>query len=121
MRDQKDPGTLEMLPAKRGRPVLDPARGPMTAAEKQRRYRELRSARVGRIAHQAPRVLDVASDDYLDTTLALSDGILLDAIKREVAFLDRLMAGPQKGKGSSPSKKRVAAMVAELARRYPQK
>lgn len=120
MRDQKDPGTLDLLPPKRGRPCLDSESGPMTPAEKQRRYRQLRSARAGRIATQAPRVLDVSHDDYLETTLALTDAVLLDAIRDEASFLSGLLSKGS-ARGSAPAKKRIGALVAELARRYPEK
>jgi len=119
MRDEKDPGTLEMLPAKRGRPCLHFESGPMTPAEKQRRYRELRRARAGSIAHHAPRALNPAADHYLDTTMGLTDAVLLDAIRKEADFLQRLVA--QGGRGAAPSRKRIGALVGELARRYPQK
>lgn len=121
MRDEKDPGTIDMIPAKRGRPCLDAEAGPLTPAERAKRYRELRRLRADRIAHQAPRHLKVESDEYLDTTLALTDTVLLDAIRKEAAFLQGLISGPQKGKGAAPSRKRIGALVAELARRYPEK
>ena len=120
MKDPTDPGTLEMHPAKRGRPVADPDRGPMTPAERARRYRELRKARAGRIAHNT-RYLDPEHPDYLDTVVQVTDAVLLDAIRAEAAFLDKLVTGPQRGRGAAPARKRVGALVAELARRYPVK
>lgn len=119
MRDEKDPGTLDMIPAKRGRPCLDSEKGPLSAAEKQRRYRELRKARAGAIAHHAPRALNPEADHYFDTTMDLTDAVLLDAIRGEADFLQRLIT--QGGRGAAPSRKRIGALVAELARRYPQK
>jgi len=45
MRDEKDKATVgDLLPAKRGRPCLDLDNGPMTDAERARRYREIRKA-----------------------------------------------------------------------------
>lgn len=119
MRDKKDRATFEMHPPKLGRPCLDPEKGPMSPAEKQRRYRELRRLRAGRIAAQADNVLNVESEDYLETALSLTDAVLLDAIRKESAFL-----GDQEARGSrrgvSRSKKRIGALVAELSRRYPE-
>ena len=45
MKDEKDNLTIDSIPAKRGRPVLDPLNGPMTAAQRvaasRQRKREL--------------------------------------------------------------------------------
>lgn len=112
MRDEKDPGTIEMLPAKRGRPVLDTARGPMTAAEKQRRYRENRRSQ----ANLCGRMTRVRAAGVLGD---FTDVALLDAIRSERNFLSALV---EQGKGgTTPSRNRLGALVAELARRYPEK
>lgn len=39
-KDPLDPGTIDGLPKALGRPVLDPERGPMSAAERKRKQRE---------------------------------------------------------------------------------
>lgn len=44
MRDEKDKATLgDLLPAKRGRPCLDLDNGPLTPAERAKRYRRNRT------------------------------------------------------------------------------
>jgi len=112
MRDEKDPGTLEMLPAKRGRPVLDPESGPMTAAEKQRRYRQNRAAQ-GNGCRRMSRVTAAgALEDF-------TDAVLLDTIRAELNFIRALER--QGGMGMAPAKKRVGALAGELSRRYPSK
>ena len=112
MRDEKDPGTLDMIPAKRGRPVLDPERGPMTPAEKQRRYRQNRIAK-GNGCRKMSRVsAPGALEDFADC-------VLLDAIRSDLNFVHILEV--QGGRGAAPARKRIAAMAAELARRYPQR
>jgi hypothetical protein len=40
MKDPKEIATPDMLPTKRGRPVLDPGAGPMSIKERQAKYRE---------------------------------------------------------------------------------
>jgi len=112
VRDEKDPGTLEMLPAKRGRPVLNAEFGPMTAAEKQRRYRQSRLA-LGNGCRKMSRVsAPGALEDF-------TDAVLLDTIRAELNFIRALEA--QGGRGMAPAKNRVGALVGELARRYPKK
>lgn len=89
MRDEKDPGTLEMVfPRRRGRPPLHGVA--MTAAERARNYRANRRHR----RESGTRVLHVQSD----TTL-------LDKIRDAISA------------GRSPSV--IARLVAELATRYP--
>ncbi len=38
-KDIEDPGTIDFVPNKPGRPVVNPDMGPLTPAEKMRRYR----------------------------------------------------------------------------------
>ncbi len=38
-KDIKDPGTIDFVPNKVGRPVVNPDMGPLSSAEKMRRYR----------------------------------------------------------------------------------
>lgn len=112
MRDEKDPGTLDMIPAKRGRPCVDPERGPMTAAEKQRRYRELRKAQGNGCMKMSKVSAPGALEDF-------SDVVLLDALKADLHFI-RLMEG-EGGRPHLPARRRIARMAAELSRRYPQR
>lgn len=102
MRDEKDSGTFEMLPAKRGRPCLDAEHGPLSAAEKQRRYRTGKHADVMLLRSAAAREPAFVRDQ--------SDADILAAIKADLVFARR---------ASAPAKKRIAALVAELSRRYP--
>lgn len=112
MRDDKDPGTLDMHPPKRGRPCLDNEKGPMTAAEKQRRYRQRRASQ----ANLCGRMTRVSVAGAL---AEFTDMALLDAIRSERSFLAALV---EQGRGgTAPSSKRIGALVAELARRYPEK
>lgn len=96
MIDQHDTRTIDLMPAKRGRPVLDVERGPMTPAERARRYREVRKADVKSALRKRG---DLMLDQY-------SDAALLDAIR----------AGIAAGQGA-----KTGRLVAELARRYPLK
>lgn len=112
MRDEKYLGTLEMLPAKRGRPVLNAEFGPMTPAEKQRRYRQNRTAQ-GNGCRKMSRVAAAgALEDF-------TDAVLLDTIRSELNFIRALER--QGGRGMGPAEKRVGALAGELSRRYPQK
>lgn len=43
MKDKKDPGTIDGIPAKRGAPCINPL-GPMTATQRKQRSRELLKA-----------------------------------------------------------------------------
>ena len=96
MRDQHDTQTSDLIPAKRGRPVLDSDRGPMTPAERARRYREARKSDVKSALRKRG---DLMLDQY-------SDAALLDAIRASIAA----------GRGG-----KTGRLVAELARRYPVK
>lgn len=123
MRDQHDSQTADAFPAKRGRPVLNPDAGPLTPAERAKRYRELRRLRVGRIAHHAAEALDPdqARDDegidvWLETVLALTDDVLLDAIKQQARHL---AAFPLFSRAPKKLQANMRALVAELVRRYP--
>jgi hypothetical protein len=72
MRDEKDPGTLEMpLPRRRGRP---PANGvaAQSAADHSRAYRQRRKAAVYRWDAPAEQVTDMVLIDRLRS--AISDG-----------------------------------------------
>lgn len=111
MRDEKDPGTLEMLPAKRGRPALNPDFGPMTPAEKQRRYRNRVRSRAGMAASQVARRKKM---DDLNWLADYSDVQLLEAVRSKLSDIRQL--GDTEGRQKS-----VGALVGELARRYPQK
>jgi len=89
MRDEKDPGTLELVfPRRRGRPPLHGVA--MTAAERARNYRANRRHR----RETGSRVLHVQSD----TTL-------LDKIRDAISV------------GRTPMA--IGRLVAELAARYP--
>jgi len=115
MRDEKDPGTLDMIPAKRGRPVLNPDFGPMTPAQKQRRYRE----RVRSRARTATSVASRMKPGGLNPLADYTDVQLLEAIRQQ---MDRLAW--MEGAGAKPkdsAKKPIGVLVGELARRYPQK
>lgn len=115
MRDEKDSGTLDMIPAKRGRPVLYPDYGPMTPAEKQRGYRERVRSRAKTATSQAARMTSGGLNPLHDYTLVQ----LLEAIRQQNDLLARMEASG--GRGMAPAKKRIGALVGELARRYPQK
>ena len=112
MRDPLDRKASDLLPAKRGRPCNNAAVGPMTDAERAREYRRRRASR----AKEAGWAARAGEKGYLREC---SDLEVIDAIRAERAFLDNLVNGPQRGKGAGPSRKRLGALVAELARRYP--
>jgi len=115
MRDEKDPGTLDMIPAKRGRPVLNADFGPMTPAEKQRRYRERVRSRARTATSQAARMKPGGLNPLVD----YSDVQLLEAIRQQ---MDRLAWMESAGAKPKPvAMKPIGALVGELARRYPQK
>lgn len=109
MRDQHDTETADAFAPKRGRPCkLDT--GPMTEAQRARRYRSRVRSAAGLARAQADRDLRRGSDscnflgDY-------SDAQLLEAIRitlAEVRDFDR-----------KHIKAKAARLVAELARRYP--
>jgi len=44
---------------------------------------------------------------------------LLDAIRKDVSLVNMINARGQGKRGTSPARKRIAALVAELASRYP--
>lgn len=112
MRDEKDKATLgDLLPAKRGRPCLDLHNGPMTDAERARRYRESRKASIAQVRHFAGRERAWISEQ--------SDLDLLDAIRQDVSLVNTISARGQGKRGTAPARKRIASLVAELARRYP--
>lgn len=111
MRDQLDTQTTDLLPGKRGRPCADLDRGPMSAAERAKRYRDGRK-RAGLEAARMTRAKAVG------VLLEYSDLELLEGIRLERAFLERLLASTG-NRGATPSRKRLGALVAELARRYP--
>ncbi len=115
MRDGKDPGTLDMIPAKRGRPVLNPDFGPMTPAQKQRRYRE----RVRSRARTATSVASRMKPGGLNPLTDYTDVQLLEAIRQQVDLIACMEAGGGRVKDSV--KKPIGVLVGELARRYPQK
>lgn len=115
MRDQLDTQTTDLLPAKRGRPCEFPASGPMTPAERARRYRQNRKGDA-QSASRAARHVCGAMQGLLEE---YSDVALMEAIRQERAFLERLLAKPRGNVGATPSRKRLGALVAELARRYP--
>jgi len=96
MRDQHDTHTSDLIPAKRGRPVLDVDRGPMTPAERAKRYRDNRRTDVKSALRKRG---DLMLDQY-------SDAALIDAIRSGIAT----------GQGA-----KTGRLVAELARRYPVK
>lgn len=112
MRDEKDPGTLDMHPAKRGRPCLDSDNGPLTPAQRAKRYRMQRRQRAARLAGS---VKSQFASEVQDASVLQ----VLDALGKEVRFLEELKSGNRGG--WRPAQQRVAALVAELARRYPVK
>lgn len=114
MRDEKDPGTLEMLPPKLGRPCIYED-GPMTPAEKQRRYRERVRSRARTAISQAARMKPGDLNPLADYT----DVQLLEAIRQQIDLLAAMEAGGGRAKDST--KKPIGALVGELARRYPKK
>ncbi|XQA60994.1 hypothetical protein ACM9XD_16530 [Xanthomonas sacchari] len=90
MRDDRDPGTIEM--PLRGRPGRPPADGiaAKTDAERAAAYRQRKAKRL-RVGHARPA--------------QLSDSLLLDLIRKSI------------DNGSTPHT--IARLVAELATRYP--
>lgn len=116
MRDQHDTQTSDLMPAKRGRPCKNPEFGPMSTADRARAYRNRKRARAGMAQSDA-----AGKQNYSLTQLATeySDLVLLEAIRKERAFLESIVTGPQKGKGAAPSRRRLGNLVAELAHRYP--
>jgi len=113
MRDIKDPGTLEMLPPKRGRPCLDNDQGPMTAAQRQARYRQGKAKDLRLLSSVAVRKTAYVRQQ--------SDSDILAILRRDLAFLG-WVSGTVAAKRCNTSgiAKRVAALAAELARRYPE-
>lgn len=104
MRDQHDSGTADAFAAKRGRPCLDAERGPLSPAERAKRYRQTRKGDTKSIVRAVKKGMPSLLPDY-------SDAVLLDAIR---AGIDDVRAF-----GSPSYKVRLGALVAELARRYP--
>ncbi|MBO9878882.1 hypothetical protein [Xanthomonas sp. D-99] len=97
MRDEKDPGTLEMpLPAKRGRPPKYSS-GAMSAAERAKRYRQ-------GLLNEARQVVP--------TIVLDADGEPL----RDSAILEALRRAMLKGDGRA-----VHAIIDELRLRYCRK
>ncbi|MDC7805228.1 hypothetical protein PQS31_00080 [Luteimonas sp BLCC-B24] len=111
MRDQHDTQTSDLIPAKRGRPVLDVQAGPMTPAERAKRYRQNRRSDAKSATRRAGTAVAALLHEY-------SDIALLEAIRLERAFLHGLLSSTG-NRGATPSRKRLGALVAELARRYP--
>lgn len=113
MRDIKDPGTLEMLPPKRGRPCLDNDQGPMTAAQRQQRYRQAKIKNLKVLGSVAVRERAYVREQ--------SDSDILAMLRKDLAFLG-WASGTVAAKRCNTSgiAKRVAALIAELARRYPE-
>lgn len=104
MRDHNDPGTLEMPGLGRvGRPPANGVRA-MTDAERARAYRARRKQQVAQLGLLAQRKSAELP--------ALPVGRLLAALHGEIAQLERA------GGGAIAAKRRVAALVDELARRY---
>ncbi|MET0014536.1 MAG: RepB family protein [Sedimenticola sp.] len=58
MKDPDDPGTIDVFPAKIGRPCMDPHKGPMSNSERQRRYRIGRKVIQFRVTEDEKRRLD---------------------------------------------------------------
>lgn len=105
MRDPKDTDTHDMHPAKRGRPCLDPDAGPMTEAERARRYRRRRTLSAQKANTNASRkIANEALPRY-------SDVDLIDAIRLAVADAKDFPRGI--------GRKRAGVLIAELSRRYP--
>lgn len=112
MRDEKDKATIgDLLPAKRGRPCLDLVNGPITEAERASRYRKSRKASIAQVRHFAGRERAWTSEQ--------SDLDLLDAIRQDVSLVNMISARGQGKRGTVPARKRIAALLAELASRYP--
>lgn len=105
MRDQHDTQTSDLIPAKRGRPCLDAEQGPMTPAERARRYRQNRRSDAKFAAKRVGTIGEHCLPDY-------SDAALLEAIRMTIH---------NEGRGFRPPSinKKLAGLVAELARRYP--
>ena len=112
MRDQHDTQTSDLMPAKRGRPCANLEHGPMTPAERARLYRNRQRNRAAHVRHATISTFSLAMADC-------SDMVLIEAIRKERAFLEGLTNGPQRGQGAAPSRKRLGSLIAELARRYP--
>lgn len=111
MRDQHDTQTSDLIPAKLGRPCLDAEQGPMTPAERAKRYRANRKGDVRSMSRHIGRETEGMLQEY-------SDAALMDAIRDHAAFLNSLLSRGR-ATGATPAKRRVATLVAELARRYP--
>lgn len=104
MRDQHDTQTADAFAHKRGRPCIDVNSGPLTPAERARRYRRNRKGDAKSAARAVKKGMPSLLPDY-------SDAALLDAIR--MAMDDVRLFG-------SPSYQAVLrSLVAELARRYP--
>lgn len=111
MRDQHDTQTRDLIPAKLGRPCLDVDQGPMTPAERARRYRQNRRTDAKSATKRAGTVAATLLHEY-------SDIALLEAIRMERALLHTLLSSTG-NRGATPSRKRLGSLVAELGRRYP--
>lgn len=78
----------------------------MTDAERAKRYRRNRTDHLAEVKRACRRELG-----FLD---AFTDADLVDALRNDVSLVNT------KGKrGTAPARKRIAALVAELASRYP--
>lgn len=114
MRDERDSHTADLFPKKRGRPCMDGDHGPMTPAERARRFRHHRQLTLKRISRQAATATSEADQSAIDG----SDSALLDAIRQELNLLARTRANP--GNRSTASlRKRLGVLAGELAKRYP--
>lgn len=81
MRDEKDPGTTDLL-ARPGRPALYGS--PMTTAERSRRYREARHDRM-RVAMRDPsRASDVGLQEELKACMCAGDNRSVHRILAEL-------------------------------------
>lgn len=80
-KDPIDPGTLDAFPKKRGRPVSNPEKGPMSAAE---RMAKARAGRVSVEVKMAPAIHDKLKRLAEVAGVSMSDYIVkLIAAKRE--------------------------------------
>jgi hypothetical protein len=84
MRDEKDPGTIEMrLPGRKGRPALNGHA--MSDAERSRRYRERRHDRM-RVAVRTPeQASNAALLEELRAAMADGSGYGVHNVLREIA------------------------------------
>lgn len=95
--------------------MLNPDFGPMTPAQKQRRYRE----RVRSRARTATSVASRMKPGGLNPLADYTDVQLLEAIRQQMDRLAWMEGAEAKPKDSA--KKPIGVLVGELARRYPQK